>query len=253
MRFSDDLIWVWDTPRPRFPGDPEPNREILEQLQRVFGLEYDHRPQTWGFVIVRTAYGEGSDDMFQHALGLINRVAKVYIDSDIKNVQGALDRAKTLHPFEVPDILPEVDTRPNEELLRRFENDVLEDPALEGASRAAVRNYFAEWMLARSGWRQGNIRFTACILLDAETLAQLAEVPIDVQNVRNTSYWVKMVEATPPPEEPFRVRLFGPFGLAQYWFDRNHHQRTADWFLCDPHPQDRRILYYGEPLGFSKY
>jgi hypothetical protein len=93
-----------------------------------------------------------------------------------------------------------------------------------------VRSYYNSWIASKGGSvNAGDMRYAACIMLDAETLAQLAEAPKDLP--RNTMewcrspYWVKMVEAQPKArtdtEETFRVALFDEFDLLRYWFDRN--------------------------------
>ncbi|KAH7122920.1 hypothetical protein EDB81DRAFT_913004 [Dactylonectria macrodidyma] len=237
---GDDPHWVYDTSQqPRFVGDPENHRQK------------GHRPKRWGFAIVRTAYGPGSDEQFRHALGLIGRIAQAYTDQDALCIKWKLERAKEDIPWELADLPLTVDTRPNEEPLRRFENDVLEDAAqLQDASVATVREYFRNWIVEKGGATNiGDIRFNSCILLDAEALTQLATAPADFPapgtKVFRSSYWVKMVDEAPKPDEAFRCRLYREHGLVEYWFRRNYTRRAAIEIVTGRDPDDPSILYYG--------
>ncbi|KAH7019017.1 hypothetical protein EDB80DRAFT_187501 [Ilyonectria destructans] len=248
---GDYPAWVIqeDFRRPRFVGDPLLHREIISQLREVLVLTLGHRQRKWGFAIVRTAYGPGSDEQMQYALALIRRTAQVFTDTEAISMKRILGRHKSSKPFELADISLEFDTRPNQEILSRFENDVLEDAVLEGASVATVREYFANWIATKDGpSNTGDIRFISCIMLDAETLAQLATVPDNfpgTETGRRSPYWVKVVEAEPQPEEAFRVRLFGSFSLVNYWFDRNYSRRSAMELTHDTDPQNPGIRYFG--------
>ncbi|KAM5343397.1 hypothetical protein ACJ41O_011934 [Fusarium nematophilum] len=248
MDNNDGLLWVHKRILPRFSGDPESKREAILHLREILTLKGPHRPQRWGFVFIRTAYGPGTDEQLQHAVALIHRIAQVYYDSDVRSVNLTYKRLKTLRPWEIPNISLEVDTRADEEILRRFENDVIEGPTLADASVAAVRDYFTTWTAARgiSGTRYADTRFNACILLDAETLAQLADVPEDVQlTTSNSPFWVKMVEATTPPEDAFHVAIFGNEGLALYWFHRNYCRQSVMELISRREADHPAVCYYG--------
>ncbi|KAH6981736.1 hypothetical protein BKA56DRAFT_615853 [Ilyonectria sp. MPI-CAGE-AT-0026] len=249
---GDDPAWIYqeDFRRPRFVGDPLHHREIISQLREILVLARGHRQKRWGFAIVRTSYGPGSDEQMQCALALIRRTAQVFTDTEAISVKHILEEHKSSQPFELADLSLEFDTRPNQEILSRFENDVLEDAALEDASVATVREYFADWIATKDGpSNTGDIRFISCVILDAETLAQLATVPGDFPETGTTGfrspYWVKVVEVKPQPEEAFRVYLFGEFGLAQYWFDRNHNRRSAIELTHNKDPKCPGIRYFG--------
>ncbi|KAG8355246.1 hypothetical protein FVEN_g6869 [Fusarium venenatum] len=145
----------------------------------------------------------------------------------------------------------EVDMRPNEEFLRRFENDILEDKeALDNASLATVCAYFKKWISSKNGTALiGDMRFAACIMLDADTLDQLAAAPEgfprDTQEGYRSSYWLKLVEAEPNPDEAVRVRVYGHDDLMKYWFDHKFRQRPMTEMT---HRQDREnpgVLYFG--------
>ncbi|KAF4957217.1 hypothetical protein FGADI_3282 [Fusarium gaditjirri] len=200
--------------RPCFDGDPRSRRSIFPRLQQALPSSGGHRPYQWGFAIIRTAYGPGSDEQFQHALTLIGRIAQ----------ENNMER--------LGNISMEVDTRPNHEFTRRYQNDILEDKQqLDGASVATVL--------------VGNVRFTTCIMLDAETLVQLAEEPQGLGLDCNSSefyrsqYWVKMVDAESEYEEAFSVFLYAGDCLIEYQFDTRRlvvHRKNRD---------NPGVLYYG--------
>ncbi|KAI8724290.1 hypothetical protein NCS52_00286800 [Fusarium sp. LHS14.1] len=243
----DDELW-----KPRFQGDPRWHRRVMHQLKQVLVLEVGHRHRRWGFAIVRTAYGPGSDEQFRHALALIGRIVQVEADSEAAGVKEDIAWKKK-NSFQLDHIPVEVDTRPNDEIVRRYENDVLEDDKkLEGASVATVRKYFNRWIMDKEGTSiSGDMRYAACIMLDAETLAQLATAPRDFPPEGSiglgSPYWVKMVEAKPKPEDTFLVHVFGEYGLVQYWFDRNYRRRSAIEMTHTEDPENPGIRCFGLP------
>ncbi|KAJ3548027.1 hypothetical protein NM208_g1213 [Fusarium decemcellulare] len=243
----DDEFW-----KPRFLRDPRCRRTVMVRLEEVLLLRDGHRPKRWGFAIVRTAYGPRSDEQFQHALALISRIAQVWADNEAATVKREITRMKERR-FHLDHIPIEVDTRPNEQMKHRFENDVLEDEKqLEGASVVTVREYFNNWVESKEGTSiAGDMRYAACIMLDAETLAQLATVPKDFppegSSGLRSPYWVKMVEAEPKPEEAFRVRVFGESGLVYYWFSRNYRRRSVIELVHNKDRENPGIFYFGNP------
>jgi hypothetical protein len=114
----------------RFRGDPRCNRSVVLNLGEVICLSGGHRPNQWGFAIIRTAYGPGSDEQFQHALTLIGRIAQVWADAEILTVMRKLVRVKE-NTFGLDHIPVKVDTRPNVDFVRRYQNDNLEDEQID--------------------------------------------------------------------------------------------------------------------------
>ncbi|KAF5648076.1 hypothetical protein F52700_1291 [Fusarium sp. NRRL 52700] len=202
--FNDDVFR-----KARFEGDPRCKRSVIHRLDTTLSLREGHRPKKWGFVIIRTAYGPGSDQKFEHAIEIINNIAQHWAEGEIEGVKSCITRRKETD-FLYRDVPVEVDTRPNEEFVRRYENDVVEDPSLENASVAAVREYFKTWIASKGGRSNvGNTRYVACIMLDSETLSQLATAPKGFPHgcdVYSSSYWVKMVDVEPDPDEAVHVR-----------------------------------------------
>ncbi|KAJ4042862.1 hypothetical protein NW763_011682 [Fusarium oxysporum] len=242
--------WVYNPElrEPRFDGDPRYNRSVLIRLGDALKVRDGHRPHQWGFAIIRTAYGPESDEQFQHALTLIGRIAQLWSDSEIASVKRGLAYHKENNIERLGDISMEVDTRLNDEFTRRYQNDTLQDKQqLDGASVAAVRRYFNDWIAANNGTSvAGDVRFTTCIMLDAETLAQLAGASQDLGSTSSeyysSQYWVKMVEAESGYDEAFRALLYGSYDLSEYWFHRNMSRRLV---VHRKNRENPGVLYYG--------
>ncbi|KAF4333237.1 hypothetical protein FBEOM_12972 [Fusarium beomiforme] len=103
-----------------------------------------------GFPIIRTAYGPGSDEQFQHALGLIGFIAQVWADKEVLSVQRGFARYNEYKPA-LDQISTDVDLRPNNDFVRRYQNDILEDEQLDGASVTTVREYYKDWVTSKEG------------------------------------------------------------------------------------------------------
>ncbi|QPC69413.1 hypothetical protein HYE68_000165 [Fusarium pseudograminearum] len=238
----------------RFEGDPRSTRSVIRRLDTTLSLRHGHKPKKWGFAMIRTAYGPGSDQKFEHALDMINNIAQHWSKGEVEGLKSRIALGKETD-FRYKHVPVEVDTRPNEEFVRRYENDVVEDQSLENASFAALREYFKTWIASKGGRSNvGNTRYVACIMLDAETLSQLATAPKGFPygcDIYSSSYWVKMVDVEASPDEAIRVRVRGSDDLINYWFTRNiirSHVLT--------HRKDREypgVLYFGDPpsLGFE--
>ncbi|KAK7431565.1 hypothetical protein QQZ08_001783 [Neonectria magnoliae] len=214
---SDEPSWIHGFSLPRFFRDPQCNRELVAQLRQVLS---------------------------QHALALIDRIARVYTEDEAAAFKSNLERKTKNNPIELAEIPIEIDLRPNEKMVRGYENDIWKD-----ASVATVREFFINWTATKHGSSiSGDIRYAACILLDSETLAQLAPAPDDFRPTGNTGYesiyWVKMVEAKSEPEYAFRTRVFGKNDLVDYWFTQNYNRTKAG---------NRSIIYksreFGRPLS----
>ncbi|KAF4470685.1 hypothetical protein FALBO_2399 [Fusarium albosuccineum] len=113
----DDEFW-----KPRFRRDPGCRRSVVFRLEAILLLSYRHRP----FAVPQTAYGPRSDDQFQHALALISRMAQVSADYKAANVKREPVRLQK-EGFQLDHIPVEVNTRPKDQVMHRYENDVLEN------------------------------------------------------------------------------------------------------------------------------
>ncbi|SPJ77014.1 uncharacterized protein FTOL_06241 [Fusarium torulosum] len=241
-------VWIHDPElrTRRFDGDPRCHRDIFPRLEQALSLHDGHRSLQWGFAIIRTAYGPKSDEQFHHALNLIGRIAQAWSDIEIADFKTRLVYAKENNMERLGHVSMEVDTRLNDEFTRRYQNDILQDKQLDGASVATVRSYFNDWIASNNGSSDaGDIRFTTCIMLDAETLAQLAEAPRNLGSNSSeyfrSQYWV-MIEAESGYEEAIRAFLFGAYDLVEYWFGRNNSRRLV---VHRKNRENPGVLYYG--------
>lgn len=213
---------------PRFRGDPEYNRTLRRWVDNVYALNHlSHRPETWGFAIIRTSYD--NERLFTRAVDLIDHSVRSFSGIEQRTVVKRMEDILAYWPERIQgmDLSFVSDEEPTTEFLRRYENDIIEDREnLEDASIATVRAYFRAWVSERKREPYcGNIRFFSCIVLDTETLSQLSLVPEAFDGGSGTQagepqYWVKMVdldnELTP---DSFRVRLYwSDWTLVDYWF-----------------------------------
>jgi hypothetical protein len=119
----------------------------------------------WGFTIWRTVYSLGSDAKFARALDIINQ----WVESECFE---EVDKTHTDTGAE------DVNYRAAREVWKRYENVVIEDRSLEGASPDAVRKKFAAWTESKGvDWRQQSSRNRFCILIDEEALETFSWFP----------------------------------------------------------------------------
>ncbi|KAH7027780.1 uncharacterized protein B0I36DRAFT_143370 [Microdochium trichocladiopsis] len=271
---------------PRFECDPEPVRPLRSRLIGLIckGRSKAHKPGLWGFCIVRTCYD--NDDQFQHALAVIDAAVAYSSAEEARCTERTISEIKTkrwpefqkrdweLDRATIPD---HCDPRPNQELLARYSNDILQDREhLAGADDAKVREYFDTWVLSRGEPRNRLAfpRYDACFVLDADTLRRLATV--DTANIeavvrpslsKPPPCWLKVMERQiqelyypmhiPQHDEPkrplpstWRLGLFdGAYDLVDYWWTRFEAEpdfeiRPYLRNLGDPDPDAR---YYSDP------
>jgi hypothetical protein len=116
----------------------------------------------WGFTIWRTVYTLGSDAKFARALDLINQ----WVERE------CFEQAKRTH---TDDGVETLNHRAAREVWKRYDNIVIKDRSLEGASPDAVRQRFAAWTKEKGvGWSQQSSRYRFCILIDEEVLETLS-------------------------------------------------------------------------------
>ncbi|KAK6717004.1 hypothetical protein SNK05_000205 [Fusarium graminearum] len=259
--FDDSPSWVSDPEfhQPRYPGDPRCRRSVMAELKVILSLRHGHRPFRWGFAIVRTAYGPGSDEQFQKVINILHRVVQVRTANEAKGVKADIVWDKEASAI-LDHISDEVDMRPNEEFLRRFENDILADKeVLEDASLPAVRTYFKNWIASKNGTDlYGDMRFAACIMIDTETLHQFTTTsegfPRENNEGYRSSYWLKLVDTETHLYEPVRVRVYGADDFKKYWFDRNLRRLPMSDLTHKDNDNDPGVLYFGNapPWTMSK-
>ncbi|GKU07889.1 hypothetical protein FLAG1_10424 [Fusarium langsethiae] len=233
--FDDSPSWIKDPKfhEPRLPGDPRCRRNVMVQLQVILSLRHGHRPFRWGYAIIRTAYGPGSDEQFQKVIAILSRVAQVRTANEAKGVKDDImyDKQQSTNLDHISD---EVDIRPNEEFLRRLENDIIDDKKI----------------MAKNGTDlAGDMRFAACIMIDTEILYQFATTPEeflrDSEEGYASSYWLKLVDAETIPDEAVRVRVYGEDDFIKYWFERNLRRLPMSDLTHRYDDENPGVLYFG--------
>jgi hypothetical protein len=127
----------------------------------------------WGFTIFRTVYTPDSNEAVTEALERLAVYAKYFV------TKGA-----QLHP-RVRRGEGQFNTRPNEELISRYYNELVQDEeSLADASESEVGERFDAWITqhrrpvtARS--TETNTRFLFCLMLDEESIDNILALPQD--------------------------------------------------------------------------
>ncbi|PVH77276.1 hypothetical protein DL98DRAFT_273432 [Cadophora sp. DSE1049] len=114
----------------------EPDRSQITNYLKFLTENFwygDYRARTWGYAIIRTAYRDGDDEKFKHGIDMIHRFLQLWSDVELQSaterIQGLQGlRAAYEFRFHWPEGMPETATSiPNEVLLGRFVNDIVED------------------------------------------------------------------------------------------------------------------------------
>lgn len=209
---EESVGFTWETfsvPSPPSPSSVTRRREWERDI--CHNLRDLHEP-TWGFTIFRTIYSPGSDILFAQFLSKLRAYVEYAIDSDLRP-----------SPFRAAGDETTLDSRPNEEMKRRFANDIVESPDLDGANPDRVRDAFTKWLQARgvdAEIHQLYARHRVCIMVDEEALQSVAAAPTDPnEDHQIENAWVKVVEYLAPGEERWQGWLkVAVEGLYGFWF-----------------------------------
>ncbi|PQE05803.1 50S ribosomal L17 protein [Rutstroemia sp. NJR-2017a BVV2] len=216
-----DIQWI-----PSEPHDPrEWSRDVCKNLR-----ELNLYAETWGFTIFRTVYTPQSDAQFQSFLSKLNSYVKDYVFRDL-NSPG-----------------PPYDSAPNEELMRRFVNEVVEDPKLDGADEDQVRDAFAQWLGDHDVDLEEHALITrhrVCIMVDEGVLNSVAAAPEDpTQPYELEDVWVKVVEYIGAEEEQWQGWFKAGLGAIYcLWF--NHLAGENAEYMYDGTLAFGRHVYLG--------
>ncbi|KAK4041885.1 hypothetical protein C8A01DRAFT_34134 [Parachaetomium inaequale] len=139
---------------------------------------------SWGYTILRTAYGPESDALFAVALERLK--SQVYWWGNHTGRFSAFGALCEEYRVDYDE--------PNQELFRRFYVEVIEDKEglahLDGgadeARFTALGEYFRRWVAGvETGWNpEKNPRFCVCLVLDSESVASLAALPEELPPLR---------------------------------------------------------------------
>ncbi len=157
-------------------------RDALEHLARYDGT-HDY-PYCWGYTIFRTVYTPGSDERIAAALERLTVYARYFVTHDTQLHERVRGRDNP------------VDARPNEELIRRYYTEMVEDEqSLAGISESEVGERFDAWVAqhrnrprAQGTFRERNTRFEFCMMLDEESLDNILALPQDPYAAQVGSY-----------------------------------------------------------------
>ncbi|KFY01210.1 hypothetical protein O988_02861 [Pseudogymnoascus sp. VKM F-3808] len=204
------VLLVIMSPLQVIPGSPRFKREWTRPICRK--LRSLHQP-SWGFTIFRTVCTPQSDVQFPLFLAKLDAYVKDSIDYELR--PDYLSGPSTEPPF---------DSGPNEEMKRRYANDVIEDPSLDGASIDEVRDVFTKWLKDNGvdlEMHQLYARHRVCIMVDEAVLNSVAAGPEDPdQSYGLESVWVKVVEYLAPGEQEWQGWLeVGLNALYYFWFN----------------------------------
>ncbi len=262
---------------------------MLNQLARDY---WEHTPPElryhgwggWGYTLLRTVYTPESDALFPVAIERLRRLVRYWCHYTRFPAIGAYCEEHRVD-YDAP----------NEEVFRRFFLEVVEDRegladldssagGDETARFTALADYFRRWcqrVEADSGHpRDMDPRFASCLVVDAESLAALAEIPDELPPLRcpanreekadtlSTGYpaWMWLLEARymamPAGErddgypygalsQPYKGWLrVTPRALISTWV--NHWQLNGDRGYClghDEEPEGSGVFVYDPEYG----
>ncbi|KAH6722926.1 hypothetical protein BKA61DRAFT_585525 [Leptodontidium sp. MPI-SDFR-AT-0119] len=183
-------------------------------------------PTNLGLYYLRTVYTPESDAQFALFLVRLRTYVDYSIDADLRPT-----------PFMPPSTEPPFDNGPNEEMKRRFVNDVVEGPNLDGADTDAVRNAFVKWLEGEGvdmRLHQLYARHRVCIMVDKAVLNSVAAAPKDPSEDHELdSVWVKAVECLAPGESEWQAWLkVGLNAIEYFWFNVFAGEEIEDMFTA---------------------
>ncbi|EPE31215.1 hypothetical protein GLAREA_04182 [Glarea lozoyensis ATCC 20868] len=211
------------TPRSNSPNSKRLRREWERQVCRK--LRDLHQP-TWGFTIFRTVYTPESDAQFPLFLAKLRTYVDNAIDWDLRPT-----------PYTALSTEPPFDHGPNEEMKRRFVNDVVEDRDLDGANTDAVRDAFTKWLKGEGvdlDMHQLYARHRVCIMVDESVMNSVTAAPEDPnEDYELDSVWVKVVEYLAPGECEWQAWLkVGLNAIENFWFNVFANEEAEDMFTA---------------------
>lgn len=234
---------------PRFDGDPEYHRPLTRHLTTVMSLVDGHRPRQWGFTIIRTAYDDHSQ--FRRSMSCILKAIYAFSNTEQNQVQSELQAILEAGTVDTTLVPPKVDIGVNREFIKSYYYDLINNRAkLHGASTEMIRETFRQWLVSHKGNAKGsNMRYVFVIVMDKETMDQLdrfkdAGSITNAENRTTEVPWVKVLDAAADVMHPYRISLYGPFNIVQYWFDRSLSLQSPSLYLRESDGQ-LPILRYG--------
>jgi hypothetical protein len=181
-----NILWNFNSE----PRKDTTSASDLGSLNHYIGFPRGYAHGTWGYTMLRTAYTPESDALFPIALERLKGQVRYWCHYTRFLSFGPLCEENRVDFDE-----------PNEELLRRFYLEVIEDRdglahldggngdgGVDEARFMALGNYFRRWVTA--GGRdtgcqpENNPRFCICLVLDSASIASLAALPEELPPLR---------------------------------------------------------------------
>ena len=269
-------LWVSSE---RYPKKAPRARFHLQQLHQQIRYStpdssWGYAHGSWGYTVLRTVYTPESDALFPAAMERLRKHVRFWCHEGRFPSYGERAEQKQITFAE-----------PNDELVRRFHLDVVEDrerlAGLDGDADG-LAEYFRRWAAGvdvgghERGW---DPRFCTYLVVDAESLASLAGIPDEPPPLRcardleekrrflaaGEGAWVWLVDALPLTGKEdgedhgkdghrgwLRVELSD---IEVAWFDRLVRWICADQalFFRREKPPGSGLLYYSEQYMAPSY
>ncbi|PTD13133.1 hypothetical protein HYE67_008074 [Fusarium culmorum] len=180
----------------------------MAELEAILSLRYGHRPFRWGFSIVRTAYGPGSNEQFQKVIAILRRVVQVRTANEAKGVKKNIVYDKEIRTY--------------------FKNWIA---SKNGTDLYGDMRFAACIMIDTE-------------TLD-QFMTTPEGFPRDSGEGYESSYWLKLVDTETHLYEPVHVRVYGEDDFIKYWFDRNLRRLPMSDLTHRGNEDNPGVLYFG--------
>ncbi len=253
-------------------GNPKKERQACYHLTNlnyhIGNAHNNYATGSWGYTVLRTVYTPESDALFPAAIERLKRYVHYWCHALRYPSYGERGESKVIHS-----------TERNDELYRRFYLDIIEDKAaLANLDRDGLVEYFRRWVasLGLDPYYSGLPRFLCYLVIDAESLASLAQIPDDPPPLRvakdleekraflsaGSGAWVWLMDTRPfPAQEDPSEYAYEDWHQDSYcgwlrmslrdiqisWFDRLIRGGPGKFsFFRQEEPEGSGIFYYTE-------
>jgi hypothetical protein len=217
---------------------------------------YGYAHGSWGYTVLRTVYTPESDTLFPAAIERLKKYVHFWCHYGRFPSYGEYAESRAIAFAE-----------PNDEISRRFYLDVIEDEGLADLDGDGLGDYFRQWVagVLNSGPKQDwNPRFCSYLVIDAESLASLAQIPDEPPPLRcakdvkekqgflsaGEGAWVWLLDTLPrlaSDEDSYRGWLRVELrDIELSWFDRRIRWTCGEEspFYREEKPPGSGIFYY---------
>lgn len=186
---------------------------------------------TWGFRIYRTTYSSTSDLDFDKAMKVFREYMRYECFMDVED-------AMDLEGLTAD----EIDDKPNQQLLKRLKNEIVESATLlESAPASKLQEVHQYWIHSRVSGAQRGPRCQIFIIVDQEVVQKLLEHPMPATEPPDIDYAVKVFDVEVDDEEKVRYEpphegwfWIGATNLMRHWFN-DFELDQEETFIRDEH------------------